>query len=249
MSVFKLQKCPFCNADLIFESDQQNLINTTSEEHIIPKSLGNDDLVLKKGIICDKCNNYFALNIEKPFLEMEPIKLLRAYHLVESRKKKVPPLDVLFCGDKAVMQFDKKSHSLFLGVSPETSFKIMNECTPTHIISKGVNIEELKNNYNVSRFLVKVFLELNLYYSIKELQNSESLDDDFYFVFDKKMSELVKYVRLGSKDKIYEYKVRQTKEIKPFSNDDFIASVSLNFKDTLNGITLNLYELEFDMKF
>lgn len=68
MNNFRLAKCSFCNADMIFESNDQNIaINTTSEEHIIPKSLGNDELILKRGTICDKCNNYFALNIEKPF--------------------------------------------------------------------------------------------------------------------------------------------------------------------------------------
>ena len=82
-------KCSFCINDLIFESsDLDIIVNTTSEERIIPKSLGNDELILKRGTICDQCNNYFDLNIEKPFLATGTIKLLGAYHLVESRKKK-----------------------------------------------------------------------------------------------------------------------------------------------------------------
>jgi len=41
-------KCLFCNST-------EELFS--SQEHIIPHSLGNDILVLEKGWICDKCNN------------------------------------------------------------------------------------------------------------------------------------------------------------------------------------------------
>lgn len=40
-------KCILCNDGLSF----------TSEEHIVPESLGNDILVLAKGWVCDVCNN------------------------------------------------------------------------------------------------------------------------------------------------------------------------------------------------
>lgn len=40
-----------------------------SVEHIIPESLGNTEHVLPKGWVCDTCNNYFAREIEKPFLD------------------------------------------------------------------------------------------------------------------------------------------------------------------------------------
>ena len=66
MNDFILVKCPFCNNDLIFESNDANsIVNITSEEYIIPKSLGNDKFILNRGTIGDKCNKYFALNIEK----------------------------------------------------------------------------------------------------------------------------------------------------------------------------------------
>ncbi|MCH5142449.1 MAG: hypothetical protein J1G07_01875 [Clostridiales bacterium] len=250
MGKFKLKKCPFCNSDLIYSNSNQNEeINTTSEEHIIPKSLGNDILVLKKGIVCDKCNNYFALNIEKPFLEMEPIKLIRAYHLIESRKKKVPQFDVLLGNETAIMHFDKNSNAFHLEVSPEMVAKLYNGYKPSYLISKGISIEELKNNYNVSRLLVKIFIELYLYYDFELMRLDENIDDDFYFTLDKKMQELVNYVRYGKKGKIYDYEVYQTKEIIPYSNDDFIANVEFTHDaDTLTGITLNLFELQFVLK-
>ncbi|NCB11142.1 MAG: hypothetical protein EOM78_05880 [Erysipelotrichia bacterium] len=41
-------KCIFCNS-------AEN--GFTSEEHIVPHSLGNDILILEKGWVCDVCNN------------------------------------------------------------------------------------------------------------------------------------------------------------------------------------------------
>lgn len=55
-------KCIFCKDS----SD-----NSTSVEHIIPESLGNKD-ILPKGIVCDSCNNYFAVK-KKSKLTMEDI--------------------------------------------------------------------------------------------------------------------------------------------------------------------------------
>lgn len=55
----KIHYCIFCN---------QDSTESKSIEHIIPESLGNDELILDKGIVCDKCNNYFSREIENPVL-------------------------------------------------------------------------------------------------------------------------------------------------------------------------------------
>ena len=51
--------CLFC---------KENSTNSISVEHIIPESLGNKEHILPKGIVCDKCNQYFAIKLEKPLL-------------------------------------------------------------------------------------------------------------------------------------------------------------------------------------
>ena len=52
--------CIFCKADST---------GSCSVEHIIPESLGNTDHVLPPGIVCDRCNAYFSIKVEKPLLE------------------------------------------------------------------------------------------------------------------------------------------------------------------------------------
>ena len=75
-------RCIFC---------KENSDRSKSLEHIIPESLGGKKHTLPIGVVCDKCNNYFAREVEKPFLENELIKLLRFEQSIESKKGIIPP--------------------------------------------------------------------------------------------------------------------------------------------------------------
>jgi HNH endonuclease len=62
-------RCIFCKDDSS---------KSRSVEHIIPEALGNTDHVLPPGIVCDRCNNYFARKVEGPFLGTPRLRDLRA---------------------------------------------------------------------------------------------------------------------------------------------------------------------------
>lgn len=48
-------------------------VKFTSESHVLPKCVGNlDKQVLPKGVVCDKCNNYFSHSVEPALIE-DPI--------------------------------------------------------------------------------------------------------------------------------------------------------------------------------
>lgn len=49
----------------------------TSEEHIIPESIGQDELVLPKGMVCDACNNGVLAQLDQAFLHFDLIAFLR----------------------------------------------------------------------------------------------------------------------------------------------------------------------------
>ena len=74
-------RCLFCKEDSS---------SAKSIEHVIPESLGNKTFTLPRGYICDKCNNYLAREVEKPFLEREDMRLLRFQEEVPSKKNKFP---------------------------------------------------------------------------------------------------------------------------------------------------------------
>jgi hypothetical protein len=50
--------------------------NFKSEEHIFPESLGNDELVLPKGYVCDRCNNGIIARLDNALIKFDPIAFL-----------------------------------------------------------------------------------------------------------------------------------------------------------------------------
>jgi hypothetical protein len=76
-------KCLFCLS---------STLNSRSEEHIIPLAFGSKKKVLPPGIVCDKCNNYFSIKIEKPLLEHPSMRNIRAFYQVANRNGKMPSL-------------------------------------------------------------------------------------------------------------------------------------------------------------
>lgn len=74
-------RCIFCKDD-----------STTSRsvEHVIPESLGNTEHTLRPGIVCDKCNNYFAHSVEGPLLS-DPFFRQQRFQSAVTTKKGQPP--------------------------------------------------------------------------------------------------------------------------------------------------------------
>ena len=77
--------------------------------------IGNKSTILHKGIVCDKCNNYFARKVEQPFLESEPIRKLRQELQLENKKgKTIAEYQYPKIGDNQVKQISDNSF-LFYG--------------------------------------------------------------------------------------------------------------------------------------
>lgn len=62
---------------------------------MIPESLGNDQVILPAGTVCDACNNYFSRKVEAPFLNAPLLQLLRFEQALPSKRGRVPPMAVL----------------------------------------------------------------------------------------------------------------------------------------------------------
>jgi hypothetical protein len=65
----------------------------SSVEHIIPESLGNDDLILR-GEVCDSCQKYFGKEIELFVLGKTPLAFWRTYLGIKTKKGKNPQVDL-----------------------------------------------------------------------------------------------------------------------------------------------------------
>ena len=47
--------------------------------------------MLRPGIVCDSCNNYFAVKVEKPLLEQPYFQLVRARNDIQNKKGRSVP--------------------------------------------------------------------------------------------------------------------------------------------------------------
>ena len=169
-------RCLFCKEDSS---------STKSIEHIIPESLGNKTITLPRGYVCDKCNNYFSREIEKPFLERYDMRLLRFYEDVPSKRNKFPQLAGIMDGIPVEVKKEiyKGKITNSIGIPPELLLK--------HILFPQDNYQMIVPAYSddllppqdgiTSRFIGKIALEA-LAYKLSSLDDSlDQLIDDAQF--------------------------------------------------------------------
>ena len=142
-------KCIFCR------------IPTTGNEpleHILPESLGNKKLVLRRGIVCGKCNNYFAVKVEKPFLETPSLRSLRFQQCIANKKGRIPTQPGLLLPNVAPIDL---KHDLNRDELSATVDSITFESLLTHTSGKIVIPREtvIEADSITSRFLAKVAVE------------------------------------------------------------------------------------------
>jgi hypothetical protein len=152
-----LQKtCLFCGA-----------INPRSIEHIIPESLGNDDLILTDDV-CRSCNNYFA-KIEKFVLGKTDLAFWRAFLGIRSKKGKLPSVDLSLPKKfKGVFPSTHSRHSDEIGFTAHEDGSISVENFDETIIREILSGERRQFQFVMTpnilhqfgRFLCKIGVEL-----------------------------------------------------------------------------------------
>lgn len=178
-------KCLFCKEDST---------NTKSIEHIIPESLGNKSLLLPLGYVCDKCNNYFARKVEKPFLEIPQIQRMRFQLEVPNKKNRFPKIRGKLDNGCSIILAKKQTKNgiiNLLEISPEELEKTIINKPKQVIISALSNEFLLTNDKTISRFIAKIALEA-LALKLSTIENS--LEE---LVYDKNFDAIRKHARLG----------------------------------------------------
>lgn len=211
-------RCIFCKNI----SDQ-----SVSVEHIIPESLGNKDHILPKGVVCDSCNNYFAVKIEKPLMELPYFVSVRFRNDIESKKGRFPRDKGIMGGEVSI---GKEDGGYFIFAEDPAVIKGLQSGSITHMILPHFEEPE-KGNIHVSKFLCKAALETLIYRTginqdwIEEVTDHPQLDT------------IRNYVRRGTGPIIWDYHQRRV-----YTEQDlfFDANVSEEPYEILH---------EFDFKF
>lgn len=191
-------KCIFC---------KEISNNSKSVEHIIPESLGNKSHILKGGIVCDKCNNYFSIKIEKVVLEQSYFKNLRHRNLIFTKKRKLPPQKAFLVYEEQQNNIDIiSSHSDILHINVENKqlFKLISDGIINKIYVPIINTPETHNLY-LSKLLGKIAIEA----FAEKIKNTENWNEEF--INHEGFDELRNYVRFG-KGKYWPYKMRKVYE-------------------------------------
>ena len=155
-------------------------------------------------MVCDSCNNYFSLKIEKPTLEHYFFKNLRFRNHIESKKGRLPKGNCIipFLDDRPEIWFPEDTNSIKINVNKKSFQKIFEEGIKHIYIPFSFPFPE-KSQY-VSRFLAKIgyeFLVLNL------IQNN--VEDQESIIDDPALDPIRAYVRYNSKNENWDYFVRK----------------------------------------
>ena len=146
--------CIFCHKDSY---------SSRSVEHIIPESLGNKSMFLPHGYVCDECNHYFAIKIEKEILSQPYFISLRSRTEIYSKKNKLV---------KQSIRFPDVSLNSDVQIQTSSGLTILleDECIYNKIESgeiKTIEIPYIQEpeypNKEMSRFLSKCAYEYFLY--------------------------------------------------------------------------------------
>lgn len=142
--------------------DKEN--QSKSIEHIVPESLGNKDYVMRKGDVCDTCNNSFA-DFEKKALANSVLVMERARFGTPSKKGKTAKGKITNLEIEGNKEF-KKNLIYVKGLNSD-KFKDFN---PTTKIGKLYVPATDKSASATSKFLLKMGIE-SIYKSQKEIFN------------------------------------------------------------------------------
>lgn len=184
-------RCIFCGNDTS---------SSRSVEHIVPASFGNSNSILPKGVVCDKCNNYFARKIEAPFLNSEVVLQLRQELEISNRDGKTINRFVDL-PTKNIMQISQYLH-LVMSQENKTEEEIAQSVFEYQKYLKKTDELLTEPNYNLSRLLAKMAVEAFVY---KCLDNMKVID---YVIEDEAFKKIRKYVRYGG-NYIWEYNARR----------------------------------------
>lgn len=147
--------CIFCHKDSSLSK---------SVEHIIPESLGNKYYYLTKGYVCDECNHYFAIKIEKSLLSQPYFVSLRHRNEILTKKGKLVKQQMFFpeASKYTEVTMQTTDKGLIGSFDNEELYETIKEKGIHTMIGPYIPEPEYPNNI-VSRFLAKCAYEYFLY--------------------------------------------------------------------------------------
>ena len=176
-------RCIFC---------QNDSSESKSVEHIIPESLGNKAIILPKGFVCDKCNNYFARKVEKDVLEMPYFTSVRHRNVIRSKKGKLVPVEMIFpkTFNSSKVTMNVTDNGVFANISDKDVFESIMMVGNGRMITMYHPESEYPSR-KMARFIAKCAFEY-LVFTVQDDLRKSFVDE---FIFDSQFDFFRKYAR------------------------------------------------------
>lgn len=189
-------RCIFC---------KQDSSSSRSVEHIMPESMGGKRRVLPRGVVCDKCNNYFAREIEGPLLSHPSMRNVRAWHQIPNKRGRVPALHGHIGGTEVAVGF-RRGRDGKIEIEPERRLEqehVTNEWESG--LENGflfvIDVDPPKRE--MSRLLCKMALETMAETFTHDEDGTEKMVDETYF------DNIRTYARYGNNFSEWPYSQRR----------------------------------------
>lgn len=189
--------CIFCACDSTY---------SRSVEHIMPESIGSKKRLLPRGVVCDKCNNYFSRKVEQPILNHPWMRNIRAWEQIPNKKGRYQSLVGHIAGTNVSVNMRR---------APNGNIQLDTECggdraTLKRIIAENfsqpliytIEDDELPKR-EMSRFLCKMAFEAIAEVFFRAPQGTSPLSSEPYF------NNIRKYVRYGDNFKEWPFSQRR----------------------------------------
>ena len=169
----------------------------TTIEHVVPESLGNDELILQD-CICDKCQSYFGKEVEEYVLAKTPIAVWRVLLGIRTKKGRLPKVNVSQPARPKGKLPDTHQHHDNIGFTAypdgSTSVDINDDSIVRSLLDERKRKFSLvlspKKLSMLGRFLGKIGLGV---LAISELRRA----------YDRKFDRIRNYARFGSSEEIW----------------------------------------------
>ncbi len=189
--------CIFCKGDSSF---------SVSEEHIVPESLGNHEHKLPPGVVCDKCNNYFASKVEQRALNTEFFKMLRFVNFIPNKKGRFLEGKIMMAGGKrpAYMRAPRKEgDAINVSIDSET-FKLVRQGKVKSLI---VPVETLTNPVVDDEFVSRMLAKIGYEFLAQRLLKGDITVADI--LAETQLDSIREYVRYNQRQENWKYHARK----------------------------------------
>jgi hypothetical protein len=189
-------QCIFCKRD-------SN--GSLSIEHVIPESLGNTEHTLPPGVVCDKCNNYFASKVEGPLLSEPYFRNQCSLANIASKKGNAARVRGLHPQSRTVIEVVRNldGSAVSIGAAFEKDEKRLVEFLLKHDEGRiYIPVPGPPSEILMSRFLAKVAVEC---VALKMLTLDDGIDQ---VIAEQALDGLRDYARRGPPQPIWPFHTR-----------------------------------------